>query len=158
MTKIKFKKDVLICFILAILTLCFIFWNSLQGSVESNAQSGFFVALIQKIMGLSDEMLDLASYVVRKLAHFSEFAILGMEIAYLKKRVNFLLKHSWSYTFLFGLLVALIDESLQRLSDRTSSVTDVWLDFAGFLFGILLLIVIYAIMKKKFKKREEETK
>ncbi len=151
MKKGRFKKDVLICTILTILTVCFIFWNSLQDSASSDAQSGFFTMLFRSIFGVSEDAMDLVSFVVRKLAHFSEFALLGVEISYLKKRVNRLADVSWAYVLLIGLLVAVTDESLQLLSDRTSSVKDVWLDFFGFTFGLLFLIVIFAIIKKKIK-------
>lgn len=156
MKKQYFKKDVLVCFALMVLTLAFIFWNSLQNSTQSHSQSGFFVEFFKNLLGLSDQSLDSISYIVRKLAHFSEFALLGVEVSYLKKRTKWLCKVSWGYAFLFGVLVAITDESLQKFSDRTSSVTDVWIDFLGFSFGILLLVIVYAIIKIKFKKEDGE--
>ena len=40
---------------------------------------------------------------------------------------------------LLGLLAAFLDETLQLFSGRGSMVADVWLDFAGVVFGVAVI-------------------
>ncbi len=116
----------------------FIFWNSMQNAAESTA--------------LSDSVLNIVGgreLLIRKAAHFLEFALLGGLVC-----VNF----SWSKppyripyagAALIGLLTACCDETIQIFSlGRSSQLADVWLDFAGYIFGAAMLLVLLAICKK----------
>ncbi len=66
--------------VLLVLTLCFIWGNSLLSRENSAAFSGKVVELLTPIFSsLSMEGPD--EHVIRKLAHFTEYAILGLELA-----------------------------------------------------------------------------
>ena len=43
---------------------------------------------------------------------------------------------------LMGGGIALVDETMQIFSKRTSSVSDVWIDLGGFAAGCLLILLI----------------
>ena len=81
---------------------------------------------------------------VRKAAHFSEFALLGFLTAGLLLWVShrFLPMKplaTWLIPAAFTLLYAASDEIHQIFTNRGPRVTDVLIDFAGALFGILLI-------------------
>ena len=46
---------------------------------------------------------------------------------------------------LLGLLTALLDETIQKFTGRTSSVLDVWLDFSGVVLGLLLARLFFLL-------------
>ena len=124
--------------ILLAATLCFIWGNSLLSRENSAAFSGRFVELLTPVFSsLSMEGPD--EHVIRKLAHFTEYAVLGLELAALFFTNRGRSLKSVGYSALCALAVASADETIQIFSHRGAMVTDVLLDFAGALTGILLL-------------------
>jgi VanZ family protein len=86
---------------------------------------------------------DFFSFLIRKAAHFTEFMLLGMEIMLLHS----IAKKPRIFTMLFiALSAAVSDESIQMLSDRTDSVKDILLDFAGAVCGIAAVLIIYSVI------------
>ena len=62
-----------------------------------------------------------------------------------------------SVPMLGGVLTALTDETIQIFSPgRSSQVTDVWLDSAGVLAGILTALVLMALCRLLFNHRNKE--
>ncbi len=58
---------------------------------------------------------------------------------------------------LAGVLTALTDETIQLFSEgRSSQVTDVWLDSAGVLVGILIALVFMALCRMLFHRCNKE--
>lgn len=100
------------------------------------------------------EQVRLMNYmrvIVRKVAHFLEFALLGFLSGWLmlhfhrrKKRIK--LWMTWLFPTLFCLVNAAFDEIHQIFSNRGPSVRDVGIDFAGAVFGLLLIQLIYGII------------
>ena len=99
---------------------------------------------------------------VRKLAHFSEFGLLGFLSAWLISYVN-RRKHwvkpwlEWCLPTVFCLLYAASDEIHQIFSNRGASVKDVLIDFAGAVTGILLMRAILGIVRAAKRRRERRT-
>ena len=64
---------------------------------------------------------------------------------------------SYPAAMLGGVLTALTDETIQIFSPgRSSQVTDVWLDSAGVLAGILTALVLMALCRLLFNHRNKE--
>ena len=133
-----------------------IFLNSLMDSNLSSAQSGAVLHFLQKViaqLGGNPEWITM--HLVRKAAHFTEYAILGtlLFLSTAKKR------RGWLYQPLFfGLLIPVLDESIQLLvPGRTGQVKDVLLDYAGVLFGMAIGAVLRAIWHWLFSKRKKES-
>lgn len=122
------------------LTVAFIFSNSLASSEQSNGQSDWVMGCLHQLLNI-----QLPSWFVRKAAHFTEFAVLGTELAVLKHR---LIRPPFTAALLSGLLVALTDETLQLFSGRTSSVTDVWIDFSGVVCGMLMVTAVCFVISR----------
>ena len=115
--------------------IVFIFSNSMQIGDVSESASGRVLLLMKKVftrLGMPGAANHLTDHIVRKLAHFCEYALEGFLLT-LCLRVytrHFFVHISWP--ILGGLLTALTDETIQMFSDgRSSQLTDVWLFRAG---------------------------
>lgn len=132
---------------LVLLTLCFIWGNSLMPGEVSGAFSDWVGSLLQHILGRAVET-DAGHGVLRKLAHGTEYMALGAELAVL---LGLRLKKEWSLIALGGVSTALLDETIQLfVSGRSGQIRDVWIDLGGFTVGVLL--VLAAVMLKKTGK------
>ena len=134
--KHKTNRRRLLAGIVAFMWLGFIWGNSMLPGSDSAAVSGFVGELLAKIFG--PKVLE-AAFFLRKLAHFTEFSILGGVLAWNAG----LWQVSSSVPVLTGLLAAMADETIQLFSPgRASMVQDVWIDFAGVLAGLLLFRLV----------------
>ena len=144
---------------LVILTLLFIWGNSILPSKSSNAISDNVTSAVGGEITNNDMQEKLAttwltSGHIRKLAHVTEFAVLGAFIFLLAARKEKKTTQQFSSIALFGLLVALTDETIQLFNDRTSEIKDVWIDFAGFAIGCCLMsLALYLHTKRKHNRR-----
>ena len=87
---------------------------------------------------------------LRKLAHASEFAILGIELTVLL-RGRFIEKIS--PLFLCGFCTALVDETIQLFSDgRSAQIKDVWIDFGGYIIGCLIAVSITCLFSRQRRR------
>ena len=126
--------------------IVFIFSNSMQIGDVSETASGRVLLLMKKVftrLGMPGVANHLTDHIVRKLAHFCEYMLEGF-LLMLCMRV-YTRQYIWhiSVPMLGGVLTALTDETIQIFSPgRSSQVTDVWLDSAGVLAGILVAIVL----------------
>lgn len=127
----------LILWVLLILTLALIFSSSLANGEESGAFSEKVFLWIESVLVKVHLEWILTEFLLRKIGHFTEFFLLGLELTVLFRIVR---KKSWVNPAFFGLLAGLADETIQIYSaGRVSAVTDVWIDFSGVLVGMLLL-------------------
>lgn len=123
---------------LLLLCIVFIFHNSLEGAEVSGDRS---FQLTQAMNGWFFDRFHmfLMERFIRKLAHFLEYAVEGALVvsviwAYERKVCQYM-----SHAALFGVMTALIDETLQLFSDgRAALVGDVWIDFGGYLSGFVV--------------------
>lgn len=131
--------------------IAFIFSNSMAVAAVSEQSSGRVLHLMQAVLrrlGHPALAEHLTMHIVRKLAHFCEYALEGF-LLMLCMRVysRHPLRHI-TVPMLGGVLTALTDETIQLFSDgRSGQVTDVWLDSAGAMTGILAALVLLALCK-----------
>ncbi len=153
------KRPLLIgLLVLAILlTVAYIFRNSVYSVSASSQQSLVVKGLLDAVLGPFIGEGGLPVTLVRKLAHMVEFGALGGELSLLffllYRRVRVVEPLSLS------LLVALTDETIQVYTDRGPQVTDVWIDFAGAVLGLLaafLLVMLVGYIRRK--KGQKSTK
>lgn len=133
--------------------LCFIWGNSLLPGQDSGELSGFVGMLLQKLLPFLDLQSEMGLHLLRKAAHFSEFAALGMSFTWLYGMVA--KKRLWSLVLplLCGSGAAAIDETIQLFSpDRGPSIKDVGIDTAGVITGIAVLTLLH-FLYKRLKKR-----
>ena len=142
------KKHILT--ILIVLNLALIWGNSMMTGVSSEAVSGGLLAFLGRFLPVL--LTESAHTFLRKAAHFSEFALLGLLFcgrhALVRKAVPLHLMG-------FGLAVACIDETIQIFTPgRASSLIDVWIDTSGFALGLILICLAYTIKNKNNIKGE----
>lgn len=147
------KRWNIILGLLVLLTLAFIWGNSLVNRTESQELSRSLLAEICAALENVGLHLDPQNdHWLRKLAHFGEFGLLGAELCallFLNRRARF---QGFVNCAFAGLAAAVTDEALQLISNRGSQVQDVLLDFAGFLTGLLICGLICRITGKKRRK------
>ncbi len=119
-------------------TVVFIFLYSSDVATLSTARSAAVTALLNRFMGALGLDFHFSVGLVRKLAHFAEFALLGFWLiltlrVYTRRVVSFL-----AWPLFLGLFTAVSDEFFQTLAPgRAGQVSDVMLDFGGVLAGVL---------------------
>lgn len=153
-----------------------IFYFSSQPSVESHEQSGQVVGLYEKANAIFDfsdsqffnriesfifeHILDnkykTADAKVRKSAHFGIYFVLGVA----STGFAYVYSKKWLMGILLGITlpttVAVIDEFNQGLIDRTSSLNDVVLDFAGASFGMLIALIIIKTIQVVIANKKDQ--
>ena len=140
--------------------IVFIFSNSMQIGDVSESASGRVLLLMKKVftrLGMPGAANHLTDHIVRKLAHVCADMREGV-VLMLCMRV-YTRQYIWhiSVPLLGGVLTALADETIQIYSPgRSSQVTDVWLDSAGVLAGILAALVLMALCGLLFHHRNKE--
>ncbi len=143
-------------YVLCVLTLLFIWGNSLLDRDESQAVS---MELLQQIVEAA-EKLGLViggtdDHWLRKLAHFCEFGLLGTELSLLMLLDRAFGRQGIVNCLFAGLLTAVADETIQIFSNRGSQVQDVLLDFSGVITALVLVSAVHLALRRR--KRPEET-
>lgn len=154
-----------IIFIILILLNCSVtFGFSGQTGTESGGISRKVTLIVLNIFGDYEEPLTStqeqyvkkAEHIVRKLAHFSIYALLGIWLMGLVSTFNISLVKKFGTSLLAGMLYASLDEFHQSfVPGRTAMITDVLIDTMGVITGILIVhlaIKIYTKYKKKQKQ------
>ena len=130
--------------ILILLNLALIWGNSMLTGLDSEAVSGGVLALLGRFLPVL--LTEAGHTLLRKAAHFSEFALLGLLYCGRHRLVK---GEAPVHLMGFGLAVACIDETIQIFTPgRASSLIDVWIDASGFALGLLLIVIFYTISNK----------
>ena len=139
----------LLLLIAIILTLAFIFGNSIVSMEESEQISNHFNESIGNVITAltGKEETALENFLIqysRKIAHFVEFACLGIEVILL---LHFAFRRNLPYLLLGATLsftVASFDEGIQVLTGRGDQVSDIFIDVSGYMSAYLLgMTVLY---------------
>ena len=148
------KKTRIIFFVLTVATFITIFIFSNQNGEESGETSRGFTKMIIETFpitknldeGKKVELIENAQTVVRKLAHFSIYTVLGINLmGFINTYDKLKLKDKILITILVGIIYAISDEFHQMfLGGRTPAIGDVCIDSFGVLFGLL----VYSVFSK----------
>ena len=131
-------KHLRLAMTLLVLNLALIWGNSLLPGEVSGAISGFVRDLIALLLP-GDGAPGQGHGLLRKLAHFAEFASLGMILTWIMG----MLSKPIPLALACGFAAACVDETIQMfVPDRGPAFTDVLIDTAGVLTGLLLLLLI----------------
>ena len=127
--------------------VCFIFYNSFQSGEASNAASGWVADFLRPLLN-PNGWLDEKTYhiLIRKLAHFTEFGMLGLCLGGIAANVGWHTK--WLCAIGAAVLVACTDEIIQSFTGRTNSIVDVIIDSAGALCGIASGAIVIQLCRK----------
>lgn len=139
-----------ILYIVLCLIVFFIWDNSLQNGGNSD---GFSLIFAEWLAPIADKLgfygnIWALNRIVRKLAHLTEFTILG-GVLYV------VLRHYIEYgtvvkTIGVGIVIASLDEFIQLFSlGRSSQLSDVLIDTIGIIIGISIVKLAYYISHDK---------
>lgn len=149
---IRTEKRIRLCAVLIAVNLAFIWGNSLLPGELSLAFSSWAKDALSELFSLGVQGTG-GKGLIRKIAHFSEFAMLGM-----------LLRWFWGMlgkgmlpALLCGFLAACTDEIIQCfVPERGPRLLDVGIDTCGVAAGILLLWLGYTVVNKRTKNNPLE--
>ena len=154
--KINILRATLI--ILLFLQMWIIFGFSNQDGEKSGTISRQITELITKkisaIQNLPNDekeiVLKKIEHIVRKLAHFSIYAVIGFLLMSLMSTYKIKQKNRIAISAIIGLLYAISDEIHQAfVPGRGPLVSDVLIDFSGVIMGIFIayIIIIFCLIK-----------
>ena len=139
------EKRFRLCLALLICNLAFIWGNSLLPGSVSGAFSDWVKELLAAIFP-GDGFSAGGGGLLRKIAHFTEFACLGGLFTWLFS----MLRRPVLLAPGCGFLAACVDETIQIfVPDRGPSVFDVGIDTAGVAVGVTLLLLFHYIKHKR---------
>ena len=143
---IRTPKRMRLCVTLTACCLVFIWGNSLLPGEISGAISDFVKNILAALFEQGEPEPESSGFLLRKMAHFTEFASLGLLLGWLfgmlrKKRI---------YPFLCGAMAACMDETIQMfVPDRGPSIRDVCIDTCGVVTGMIILYLGHTFFKSK---------
>ncbi len=159
--------------VLAVLLLAFIWGNSFL-SVRNSTDASVWVMklvtpLLEKFVGAG----NVTDHLVRKIAHFVEFAALGFVLYWVMRLAGRRRSGAGSVfssdsrrsnssasaapvglralcrALFWGFFAGFLDETIQVFTGRGPQITDVWLDFAGLTCGALLAALIGLLVRER---------
>jgi glycosyltransferase involved in cell wall biosynthesis/VanZ family protein len=162
------QKRKIIFLILIILNCITIFYFSNQVADTSSNTSGRVVNFISQIIPTIKNMpeaekevfkSEVMQPVVRKLAHFSIYTLLGFFTMNFTITYTGTIKRKIKYSWIFGILYAITDEIHQLfIQGRSCEFRDVCIDSLGVLTGILIVVILINIWNKLIKKNKANAK
>ncbi len=154
---------------LCLLVYAWIFSNSAKTGAQSSTQSYTVIKTVQKVAEViapesaiataTGEALDKLHNVIRTLAHFYEFALLGALLTWCY--FSYTLDKAFMFLpFTLVVLTPIFDEALQSFtSGRTAEVADLLVDTAGGLagcvFALCTILIGFLIYKKRRNRKEK---
>lgn len=149
----KHKKRIAITFlIVAAGCVLGMFYFSNQNGDTSHGLSYDIVLHILKWLSIDPNetitAMDLCDFVVRKIAHFTEYTVLGIGLCGL---MRVLVKRYWGITaIVLGAVLASLDEFHQLfIPGRSAMVSDVVIDICGVVVGSIIFTLIILLQEKK---------
>lgn len=157
---IKFKKNLILKRIIFLAILLATFYIVFNFSAQNGEESGnlsekvttFIVNVLSKVknMDTNTKLHYIAKLhpIVRKLAHFSLYTIIGFSLMGFFSTFNIRNKYKVLWSGLIGISYAGLDEFHQSFTPgRGPSIKDVAIDSAGVLTGILILIMLIILVE-----------
>lgn len=160
--KINILRAILILMLLG--TFYIIFGFSSQDAEQSSSVSREItenvtkdIKKIQKLEPTEKEkVLSKIEHIIRKIAHFSLYTLVGILIMSLMSTYNIKQKTRYKISLGTGIIYAISDEIHQSFTPgRTPMVGDVLIDTSGVIFGIILVKTCMVIITKIITKNAQ---
>ena len=160
--KLNIIRGILITALITIFVTIFGFSN--QDAEKSGGLSqkvtNFVVELIPRIKYMPEQekenIVNRIEKIIRKLAHFSIYTIVGILLMSLMSTYNFKELDKIAISLIIGIIYASTDEIHQAfIPGRGPLITDVILDSIGVLTGIFIAMFIFTIIKYIQKKEHK---
>ncbi len=139
------KKTIIIRIILFIL-ICIWAYIVFNFSSQNGDESSGLSRKVTEFFIKDEKLVLIVEPYVRKLAHFSEYALGGMLFVSLFSTFKWSDKRIMITSGLLGVWYAITDEFHQLLvPDRHGSIVDVYIDSLGFFTGVCVMMIILKI-------------
>lgn len=144
------KNKKMISWIMLIAWMGIIFFMSHQPGEVSSSQSELVLKIFSFLgIELNQYFGELATFVIRKTAHFSEYLILFLFV-YNVSRFYFTTKKARLYSIIFVFLYASTDEFHQYfIPGRNMAFKDVLIDTSGGVIGYLIMKIVEIVKLNK---------
>ena len=163
----KYLFFMILSIILAVAINGYIIMHSCLDAAESTKASSQVVEVAEEVVNtvrpdtITAENHDsFATFIRKAFGHFGLFAVSGV-LSSLALYLS-LSPYEWSkhyinvvFSLAFGLMMGIITETIQlAVPGRSGQVTDVLIDFSGYLLGTLILgLIIFLVLRKKNKNK-----
>ena len=146
------KSKRIIFSLLLLIWMIIVFYLSNQDATTSTGTSNIIVLKVAEAFNVVEpNEIDEISFVVRKLAHFTLYAIGGILSFNLLNTYNTSIKKKFLISEIICMLYAISDEFHQLfVPGRSAEIKDVIIDSLGAFFG---MFIIYYILKKSLSKK-----
>ena len=162
MTKELLKKILYLALVLIWMLTVFMFSN--QNGEKSQGTSRKISAIVAQIFTHNQEInedekeviLEKVDHVIRKMAHYSIYAIGGILLYNYIRTLTTKTKKAIVIAILLGIIYAITDELHQYfMNGRSAQITDVIIDSLGIFTGVILM---YKIQKNLYNKNSKGEK
>ena len=149
------KHTILATLIPVLLVMVMIFCFSAQSGEDSGQVSGRITRFVVRLFvpefdtwtaQTQEEICDTVGLVVRKLAHFTEYFLLGLTLLLHMDAIGrkITVKLPWLIAWAIGTLYAVTDELHQGfVGGRYPALVDVCIDSSGVVAGVLVMLAIF---------------
>ena len=145
------RRSYKILLVISLITLAVIWGHSMMPPSVSSDESGFVMKIIEPFLEIFVGRGSVTEHLVRKLGHFTEYTIFGVELAFLSAVFPEMLrtfKRRFAGVIFTAFTAAFIDETIQIFSGRGPMITDVWIDIAGAVLGSGAVLIIQFIISR----------
>lgn len=136
--------------LLIVMTVAFAFIQSSLPPEVSSSESGAVGDIVGEIIPPETPVGNYVQINLRKIAHFIEFALLGAEVAVyilaFERRARYA-----ALSYPFAVITAFLDESIQMFSNRGPAISDVWIDFSGFLSASIIVYAAFFLSRALYR-------
>ncbi len=130
---------------ISLLAVLFIFHNSMYPVVQSDQQSGAVLRILNHFLSANGFHAALTQFEVRKLAHIIEYFIFGCLFTGTVHMISEKPAELFSLELFLFLAFPVVDETIQmNYPGRTSSVSDVLIDFVSCTVGMCICRMIFS--------------
>ena len=153
------KKRIVLFGLLSLAMLAFIFIRSAQPSADSKEESNRILELLRTLFDPKGVFFtERWTTIIRKIAHFAEFAVLGALIGgFTLSLCELRGARYYALPLLLVLLAGVVDETIQTfVLGRSGSPRDVLLDFCGSIAGLVLAAVVIQLHRRRQTRKKTE--
>lgn len=150
------KKRFSLYLFLSVAWMIIIFCFSAQPGEDSSKMSGFFVDLLSFLFWNNEFLMERASFIIRKCAHMSEYALLAILLHQLFHETTWH-KQAIPLAWIGAVLYACSDEFHQLfVPGRGGMIQDVGIDAIGAALGLVALIIVQRWWQHHLEKKHYE--
>lgn len=150
--RVNIIRGILITLLVLIFSMIFNF-SSQDGEASSGLSTKITIALTQNIKRIQmleesekQQVLEKIEFIIRKLAHFSIYTLVGVLMMSLMNTYNIKGTNRIYISLIVGFIYACSDEFHQFfVPERSAMPTDVLIDTLGVSFGIALVLAVRKI-------------